>query len=149
MRFTFGGGTGQEEVFASSKIRAIIQTLGKALSECDADLEAKARMEAEARKGETEHNEEGGSKSKDKLKVRIKKTKAVVFSQFTRMLDLLQGALTSTEIAHRVGCGGVVRLDGSMSQQQREAAIRRFNNDDSIRVFLMSLKTGGLGLTLT
>ena len=42
-----------------------------------------------------------------------------------------------------------VALDGSMSMSAREAAISRFTNDSECRVFLMSLKAGGVALNLT
>ena len=40
-------------------------------------------------------------------------------------------------------------FDGSSSVQERERAIRRFQEDDECRVFLISLKAGGVGLNLT
>lgn len=42
-----------------------------------------------------------------------------------------------------------VALEGSMSISAREAAISRFTNDSECRVFLMSLKAGGVALNLT
>jgi len=68
--------------------------------------------------------------------------KSIVFSQWTSMLDLLEPAL------RRRGMG-FLRLDGAMSQSEREEAIRAFNTDASYRVFLISVKAGGLGLNLT
>jgi non-specific serine/threonine protein kinase len=40
-------------------------------------------------------------------------------------------------------------FDGSTSAPDREKAIRNFQEDDSCRVFLISLKAGGVGLNLT
>jgi non-specific serine/threonine protein kinase len=40
-------------------------------------------------------------------------------------------------------------FDGSTSAPDREKAINRFQNDDNCRVFLISLKAGGVGLNLT
>jgi hypothetical protein len=70
--------------------------------------------------------------------------KAVVFSQFAFMLDMVE--LTLRGASPPIGC---VRLDGAMSQRQRESAIRRFKTDSEVRVFVVSLKAGGLGLNLT
>jgi non-specific serine/threonine protein kinase len=42
-----------------------------------------------------------------------------------------------------------VYFDGSTSAPDREKAIQRFQQDDSVRVFLISLKAGGVGLNLT
>jgi non-specific serine/threonine protein kinase len=40
-------------------------------------------------------------------------------------------------------------FDGSTSAPDREKAIRGFQDDDTCRVFLISLKAGGVGLNLT
>ena len=42
-----------------------------------------------------------------------------------------------------------VKLEGSMSLEQRSRAIDSFTHDPSVRVFLMSLKAGGVALNLT
>ncbi|HWT15940.1 MAG TPA: DEAD/DEAH box helicase [Patescibacteria group bacterium] len=63
----------------------------------------------------------------------------LVFSQFTRMLDLIQEAL----IAHGIT---YARLDGST--KRREVQVARFQ-DGQVPVFLISLKAGGVGLNLT
>lgn len=42
-----------------------------------------------------------------------------------------------------------MQLDGSMSMGARDAAIKIFTEDPSCRVFLMSLKAGGVALNLT
>jgi SNF2 family DNA or RNA helicase len=65
----------------------------------------------------------------------------LLFSQFTRMLDLLQGELTKRGIAY-------FRLDGSTPKQQRQNLVNDFNAG-SVPVFLISLKAGGTGLNLT
>ncbi|KAL6058508.1 SWI/SNF-related matrix-associated actin-dependent regulator of chromatin subfamily A member 3-like 1 [Balamuthia mandrillaris] len=68
--------------------------------------------------------------------------KSIVFSQWTSMLDLVEIPMKALGIKF-------VRLDGSMSQNQREASIRFFRSDPDIKVFLVSMKAGGLGLNLT
>ena len=67
--------------------------------------------------------------------------KAVVFSQFTGMLDVVEQALTESgwEFA---------RLDGSMSMAKRDAAVEALRVRKTCRVFLVSLKAGGVGLNL-
>lgn len=42
-----------------------------------------------------------------------------------------------------------MRLDGAMSQMQRQNAVMSFNTDPTVTVFLVSMKAGGLGLNLT
>jgi len=68
--------------------------------------------------------------------------KAVVFSQWTSFLNLIQEALVRENI-------GFVRLDGAMSAQARTKAITTFRDKPSCRIFLISLKAGGVGLNLT
>lgn len=68
--------------------------------------------------------------------------KSIVFSQWTSMLDLVEIPLKSAGIRF-------VRLDGSMPQNQREVSIRSFRADPAVKVFLVSMKAGGLGLNLT
>ncbi|KAI7737514.1 hypothetical protein M8C21_011586 [Ambrosia artemisiifolia] len=68
--------------------------------------------------------------------------KGIVFSQFTSFLDLIHYSLQK--------CGvKCVQLDGSMTMAAREAAITRFTDDRECKVFLMSLKAGGVALNLT
>lgn len=66
--------------------------------------------------------------------------KSLVFSQFTRMLDLVERELGRRAIPF-------VRLDGTTSD--RQSVVERFQNDDGVSVFLISLKAGGVGLNLT
>jgi non-specific serine/threonine protein kinase len=68
--------------------------------------------------------------------------KALVFSQFLGMLALIKQKLIELEIPFEY-------FDGSTTAPERERAIQRFQNDDSCRVFLISLKAGGVGLNLT
>jgi non-specific serine/threonine protein kinase len=40
-------------------------------------------------------------------------------------------------------------LDGQMSMQKRKDAVKKFNNENEIVVFMLSIKAGGVGLNLT
>ncbi|KAL0418285.1 UNVERIFIED_CONTAM: DNA repair protein A [Sesamum radiatum] len=42
-----------------------------------------------------------------------------------------------------------LRLDGTLNLQQRERVIKQFSEEDNIKVLLMSLKAGGVGINLT
>lgn len=42
-----------------------------------------------------------------------------------------------------------VRLQGSMTMDHRDRMIEQFTHDPDVRVFLMSLKAGGVALNLT
>lgn len=70
--------------------------------------------------------------------------KVLVFSQMTKMLDILED--WATELKHWPIC----RLDGSVSQEVRRQRIDAFNDpDSSIKLFLLSTRAGGLGINLT
>ena len=64
----------------------------------------------------------------------------LVFSQFVKVLQLLKAELETAGL-------NFCYLDGS--SKDRMAQVDRFQEDDSIPVFLISLKAGGTGLNLT
>lgn len=68
--------------------------------------------------------------------------KSVVFSGWTSHLDLIQIALEDNQIFY-------TRLDGKMHRNSRIAALETFRDDPSVRVILVSIMAGGLGLNLT
>jgi len=66
--------------------------------------------------------------------------KALVFSQWTSLLDLIEPALARAELPF-------ARLDGTT--RDRAGVVARFQADDGPPVMLVSLKAGGSGLNLT
>ncbi|MEX2586788.1 MAG: DEAD/DEAH box helicase [Actinomycetota bacterium] len=66
--------------------------------------------------------------------------KAIVFSQFTTMLGIVGPKLVELGLSYEY-------LDGKTAN--RRARVERFQNDPDCRLFLVSLKAGGLGLNLT
>jgi non-specific serine/threonine protein kinase len=68
--------------------------------------------------------------------------KALIFSQFLGMLALIRQKLEQQGVKYEY-------FDGSTSAPDREKAIQAFQNDEETRVFLISLKAGGVGLNLT
>jgi ATP-dependent DNA helicase len=68
--------------------------------------------------------------------------KVLIFSQFTKMLDLIQDYLELKKLKFS-------RFDGSTNQSDREIEITEFNNDYDTKVFLLSTRSGGLGINLT
>jgi SNF2 family DNA or RNA helicase len=66
--------------------------------------------------------------------------RVLVFSQFVKLLRLLETALQKQEITY-------CYLDGATVDRQGE--VRRFQESPDIPVFLISLKAGGTGLNLT
>ena len=68
--------------------------------------------------------------------------KALIFSQFLGMLALIRGKLEELGVNYEY-------FDGSTAAPDRQKAIESFQNNDEVRVFLISLKAGGVGLNLT
>lgn len=66
--------------------------------------------------------------------------KTIVFSQFTSLLRIVRDRLNAEKIAYEY-------LDGAT--RDRQARVERFQEDSECRLFLVSLKAGGLGLNLT
>ncbi|KAK9452350.1 uncharacterized protein V1518DRAFT_63813 [Limtongia smithiae] len=70
------------------------------------------------------------------------KHRILIFSQFLGMLDIFEDFLYWMNIKY-------VRLDGSVSSQERQKRIDRFNAPDSdISVFILSTRAGGVGVNL-
>lgn len=66
--------------------------------------------------------------------------KALVFSQFTKLLGIVREELDKEGVCYEY-------LDGRT--RKRRPKIERFQTDPECRLFLISLKAGGLGLNLT
>jgi SNF2 family DNA or RNA helicase len=76
------------------------------------------------------------------LKENTGQNKVLVFSQFVEMLSLLKDALDAEGITY-------CYLDGSTSAQHRKEAVQEFQTNNDKKIFLMSIKAGGVGLNLT
>jgi SWI/SNF-related matrix-associated actin-dependent regulator of chromatin subfamily A member 5 len=69
-------------------------------------------------------------------------SRVLLFSQMTRLLDILEDYLHYRGYSY-------CRIDGSTAAEDRESAIERFNSPgSSVFVFLLSTRAGGLGLNL-
>ncbi len=68
--------------------------------------------------------------------------KVLLFSSFTGMLQLAAERIKDRGIEYAY-------LDGKMSQDKRQNAVQTFQESESCRIFLISLKAGGTGLNLT
>lgn len=66
--------------------------------------------------------------------------KALIFSQFTSLLAITRERLDKAKIPYAY-------LDGQTAD--RQASVERFQSDPECKLFLISLKAGGLGLNLT
>ncbi|MFQ3578484.1 MAG: C-terminal helicase domain-containing protein, partial [Verrucomicrobiia bacterium] len=67
---------------------------------------------------------------------------ALIFSQFTSALDLMQPLLEEAGLP-------TLRLDGSTPNARRRELVKMFQDDPDHFFFLISLKAGGVGLNLT
>jgi len=65
--------------------------------------------------------------------------KLVVFAVHKFVIDLLMEKFK----------GKVVKIDGSVSQEQRNKAVTEFQTNDKIRLFVGNIKAAGIGITLT
>lgn len=68
--------------------------------------------------------------------------RVLVFSKFSRLIDVLQEVLALQGIDHRV-------LRGDTMVADRQTLIDEFNDDPSIPVFLLTTGAGGTGINLT
>lgn len=75
------------------------------------------------------------------IKEKTANHKILVFSQFVKMLKIIEGRLQEEGIEYAY-------LDGQSNTKQRQANVDHFQNEENCRVFLISLKAGGTGLNL-
>jgi SNF2 family DNA or RNA helicase len=76
------------------------------------------------------------------LKENIGNHKVLIFSQYLGMLALIKEKLTEADIVFEY-------FDGSCTAKQRQDSINNFQDNETCRAFLISLKAGGTGLNLT
>nr|XP_043612556.1 helicase-like transcription factor CHR28 [Erigeron canadensis] len=113
-----------QQDYSSAKIKAVIEII---------------RSNCRSESSYSEYN--GGSGNASSSSGIQGPIKAIVFSQWTRMLDLVEMSLNQYCLEYR-------RLDGSMSLASRDRAVKEFNTDPEVIVMLMSLKAGNLGLNM-
>lgn len=68
--------------------------------------------------------------------------KILIFSQFVDSLKIIESHLKKMKIKYSY-------LDGSVSSLKRKDEIVRFQNEEDTKIFLLSLKAGGVGINLT
>ncbi|EFJ47501.1 hypothetical protein VOLCADRAFT_61396, partial [Volvox carteri f. nagariensis] len=68
--------------------------------------------------------------------------RALIFTQMAKMLDVLEEFLNLHGHTY-------MRLDGSTRPEQRQVLMQRFNTDPKIFVFILSTRSGGVGINLT
>ena len=75
-------------------------------------------------------------------KLRAGGHRALIFTQMTKVLDILEQFLNIH--GHKY-----LRLDGATKIEQRQILTDRFNHDPRILCFILSTRSGGLGINLT
>ncbi|GMR42529.1 hypothetical protein PMAYCL1PPCAC_12724, partial [Pristionchus mayeri] len=70
------------------------------------------------------------------------KHRCLIFTQMSKMLDVLQAFLSHHGYQY-------FRLDGTTGIEQRQAMMERFNADPRIFCFILSTRSGGVGVNLT
>uniref|UniRef100_A0A3B4U1U6 Snf2-related CREBBP activator protein n=1 Tax=Seriola dumerili TaxID=41447 RepID=A0A3B4U1U6_SERDU len=74
--------------------------------------------------------------------LKVRGHRVLIFTQMTRMLDVLEQFLNYHGHIY-------LRLDGSTRVEQRQALMERFNADRRIFCFILSTRSGGVGVNLT
>lgn len=137
---------------APAKRRRGENGLGIASSARDNDMDDEfLEFDDDDKKEEEQEQEEAKFETSTKIRTFLEEFKKILetsedkvlcFSQWTRMLDLVEQALNVHGYEY-------VRLDGSMTIDEREEAIEMFKSRSKCRLFLISLKAGSTGLNLT
>ncbi|KAL2830493.1 SNF2 family N-terminal domain-containing protein [Aspergillus cavernicola] len=73
------------------------------------------------------------------IKEHMWEDKSIIFSSWRRSLDLVGSLFHNNGILF-------TRVDGTMNTSQRKSALKEFQTDSSIRVLLMTIATGAVGL---
>ena len=68
--------------------------------------------------------------------------RALIFTQMSKMLDVLEAFLNLNGHTY-------LRLDGATGVDRRQRLMDKFNNDEKIFCFILSTRSGGLGINLT
>jgi len=67
--------------------------------------------------------------------------KVIIFSQWTKFLDLIEPHLIAANY-------GYTRIDGTMNVKHRDTALKKLNNDPECTIMLASLSVCSVGLNL-
>ncbi|GFQ05438.1 protein photoperiod-independent early flowering 1 [Phtheirospermum japonicum] len=67
--------------------------------------------------------------------------RALIFTQMTKMLDILEAFINLYGYTY-------MRLDGSTPPEQRQTLMQRFNTNPKIFLFILSTRSGGVGINL-
>jgi TATA-binding protein-associated factor len=85
------------------------------------------------------------SNADDVSSLLVKQHRVLIFAQLKSSLEIIEQDLFMKQMPSVT----YLRLDGSVRNEDRFALVRRFNEDPSIDVLLLTTSVGGLGLNLT
>jgi non-specific serine/threonine protein kinase len=68
--------------------------------------------------------------------------KVAIFSQFVQVLKIIEDYFKKEKLEYSY-------LDGSCASQNRKKSIQQFQDNENIKLFLLSIKAGGVGINLT
>ncbi|KAJ8964537.1 hypothetical protein NQ314_004832 [Rhamnusium bicolor] len=75
-------------------------------------------------------------------RLKVEGHRVLIFTQMTKMLDVLEAFLNFHGHIY-------LRLDGTTKVDQRQVLMERFNGDTRIFAFILSTRSGGVGVNLT
>ncbi|AEE32545.1 unnamed protein product [Arabidopsis thaliana] len=137
----------QNGEFSSSKIKAVLDILQSLSNQGTSNSTQNGQMASSSQQPNDDDDDDDDDVTIVE-KTSLKSTpsnggpiKTIIFSQWTGMLDLVELSLIENSIEFR-------RLDGTMSLIARDRAVKEFSNDPDVKVMIMSLKAGNLGLNM-
>ncbi|KAG7657041.1 P-loop containing nucleoside triphosphate hydrolase [Arabidopsis suecica] len=138
----------QNGEFSSSKIKAVLDILQSLSNQGTSNSTQNGQMASSSQQPNDDDDDDDDDDVTIVEKTSLKSTpsnggpiKTIIFSQWTGMLDLVELSLIENSIEFR-------RLDGTMSLIARDRAVKEFSNDPDVKVMIMSLKAGNLGLNM-
>lgn len=81
-----------------------------------------------------------GTQNTDEIEGRNKKV--IVFAHHVQILDAVESFINGRGFLY-------IRIDGTVGLEEREDAVRKFQNDARVRVAILSLQVAGVGLSFT
>lgn len=74
-------------------------------------------------------------------RLKLEGHRALIFTQMTKMLDILEAFINLYGYTY-------MRLDGSTQPEERQTLMQRFNTNPKIFLFILSTRSGGVGINL-
>ncbi|CAH2036333.1 unnamed protein product [Thlaspi arvense] len=131
----------QNGEFSSSKIKTVLEILQSLSNQGSSNSTQHGRISSSSQPDDDDDVTIVEQATRRSTPSNREPIKTIIFSQWTGMLDLLEQSLIENNIEFR-------RLDGTMSLLARDRAVKEFSNDPDVRVMIMSLKAGNLGLNM-